>query len=302
VGQAGKIKGEYSNMPLFMDRHYVEGATRKTVAQAHQRDLAVQEKYQVQFLTYWFDEPRSTAFCLIISPDKETLQKAHKEAHGLVPNEILEVDPRIVEAFLGRVKDPTPMDRSPGSGIEFLIDSAFRAIMFTDLKDSTLMTTMLGDTKALHLLHIHNAITRNALRDHQGREIKHTGDGVMAAFDSVPAAVECAIQIQKSFMAHNQANPEETMYLRIGISAGEPIEDQGDLFGAAVNQAARICAHAEPSQILVAQVVRDLCPGKEQLFFDIGDITPKGFDRSIQVYEARWASETEHAVGTERFS
>jgi Protein of unknown function (DUF4242) len=78
-------------MPLYMDRHYVEGATRSAVAHAHQLDLAVQEKYKVQFLTYWFDEPRCTAFCLIVSPDKETVQQAHNEAHGLVPNEIIEV-------------------------------------------------------------------------------------------------------------------------------------------------------------------------------------------------------------------
>jgi Protein of unknown function (DUF4242) len=100
-------------MPLYMDRHYVQGATRAAVADAHQLDLAVQEKYKVQFLTYWFDEARCTAFCLIVSPDKETLQKAHNEAHGLVPNEIIEVDPSVVQAFLGRVSDPPPVDTSP---------------------------------------------------------------------------------------------------------------------------------------------------------------------------------------------
>jgi class 3 adenylate cyclase len=276
-------------MPLYMDRHYVEGATRSAVAHAHQLDLAVQAKYNVQFLTYWFDEPRCTAFCLIVSPDKETPQKAHTEAHGLVPNEIIEVDPRIVEAFLGRVKDPTPVDSSPGTRAELLIDPAFRAIMFTDLKDSTLMTTMFGDTKALHLLHIHNALTRNALRDHQGREVKHTGDGIMASFASVRDAVECAITIQTAFAAHNQATPDAPMYLRIGISAGEPIEEHGDLFGHAVQLAARICAHAEPGHILVAQVVRDQCPGNQQWFSDVGEITPKGFNRAIQVYEVSWA-------------
>src|SRR5436190_3221105 len=128
-------------MPLYMDRHYVEGATRAAVAHAHELDLAVQEKYKVQFLTYWFDEARCTAFCLIVAPDKETLQKAHNEAHGLVPNEIIEVDPGIVQAFLGRVNDPAPLDSSPGKGGRCVIDGAFRAIMFTDLKDSTQMTT-----------------------------------------------------------------------------------------------------------------------------------------------------------------
>jgi class 3 adenylate cyclase len=276
-------------MPVYMDRHYVEGATRAAVTAAHELDLAVQEKYKLQFLTYWFDEPRCTAFCLIVSPDKETVQKAHNEAHGLVPNEIIEVDPNIVQAFLGRVSDPPPVDSSPGKPGGVLIDAAFRAIMFTDLKDSTRMTATFGDTKALHLLHIHNALTRNALRDHRGREVKHTGDGIMASFDSVVDAVECAIAIQKALAAHNQAEPDAAMHLRIGISAGEPIEEHGDLFGKAVQLAARICANAEPDRILVARVVRDQYPDKEQSFSDLGEITPKGYDRAIQVYEVQWA-------------
>ena len=276
-------------MPLYMDRHFVEGATQKAVAHAHQLDLTVQEKYKVQFLTYWFDEPRCTAFCLVASPDKETIQKAHNEAHGLVPNEIIEVNPSVVQAFLGRIGDPPAVDSAPEKAEGSLIDAAFRAIMFTDLKDSALRTTMLGDTKALHLLHIHNALTRNALREHRGREVKHTGDGIMASFDCVLDAVEGAIAIQTAFAAHNQANPEAAMHLRIGISAGEPIEEHGDLFGKAVQLAARICAHAEPGRILVARVVRDQYPDKEQSFSDLGEITPKGFDRAIHVYEVQWA-------------
>lgn len=79
----------------------------------------------------------------------------------------------VVDAFLGRIQDPVPTESAAGT-VEILRDPAFRAIMFTDLKDSTAMTTRLGDAKALHLLHIHNAMTRNALRDHNGREVKHT--------------------------------------------------------------------------------------------------------------------------------
>lgn len=271
-------------MPLYMDRHYVEGATKSGVAQAHDKDLAIQEKYPIKFLTYWFDEPRCTGFCLVESPDKETIQKAHDEAHGLVPNEIIEVDPRVVKAFLGRVKDPTPVDLSG----EVPIDSAFRAIMFTDLKDSTLMTTMFGDTKALHLLHIHNALIRNALREHHGNEVKHTGDGIMASFVKVEQAVQCAIAIQKAFAAHNQGDPNESLHIRIGLSAGEPVEEDGDLFGSAVQLAARICAHTAPDHILVAQIVRNECPSQQYEFVDLGEITPKGFDNPIQVHEIAW--------------
>jgi class 3 adenylate cyclase len=268
-------------MPLYLDRHYVEGATEHTVAHAHEKDLKVQEKYRVKFITYWFDEQRSTAFCLIDAPDKRAIQNAHNEAHGLVPHEIIEVDPDIVESFLGRIVDPEPI-KATG---EIERESAFRAIMFTDLLDSTLMTTKYGDSKALHMLHIHNVITRNALRKYHGNEIKHTGDGIMASFVSVPNAVQCAIEIQEAFRNHNHENPEETLHLRIGLSAGEPIEENGDLFGKAVQLAARLCATAEPGQILAGQLVWDMCREDSLPFLDMGDLMLKGFSDSVRVYK-----------------
>jgi class 3 adenylate cyclase len=273
-------------MPMYMDRHYVEGATRHAVADAHQKDLALQDKYSVKFLTYWFDEMRCTAFCLIEAPNRDTIERAHDEAHGLVPNEIIQVDPAVVDAFLGRIKDPPAT--SPGKSEGTRVDPGFRAIMFTDLKDSTRMTTLYGDAKALHLLHVHNALTRNSLNAHRGREIKHTGDGIMASFASVPDALECAIAIQKAFAAYNQEHAEAPLYLRIGMSAGEPIEEHGDLFGKAVQLAARLCAHAEPSRILIDQVVFDQLSGKQLPFADLGEVTPKGFAYAVRVYEVQW--------------
>ena len=273
-------------MPMYMDRHYVEGATRHAVADAHQKDLALQDKYNVKFLTYWFDEMRCTAFCLIEAPNRDTIARAHDDAHGLVPNEIIEVDPAVVDAFLGRIKDPPAT--SPGKSEGTRVDPGFRAIMFTDLKDSTLMTTLYGDAKALHLLHVHNALTRNSLKAYRGREVKHTGDGIMASFASVPDALECAIAIQKAFAAYNQEHAEAPLYLRIGMSAGEPIEEHGDLFGKAVQLAARLCAHAEPAQILIDQVVLDQWSGKQLPFADLGEVTPKGFAYAVRVYEVQW--------------
>jgi class 3 adenylate cyclase len=276
-------------MPVYMDRHYMEGATRHAVADAHNKDLALQDKYHVKFLTYWFDETRSTAFCLVDAPNRETIERAHNEAHGSIPNEVLEVDPAVVNAFLGRIEDPAPTETSPQKAADTAVDSGFRAIMFTDLKDSTRMTMLHGDAKALHLLHIHNALTRNALKAHRGNEVKHTGDGIMGSFVAVPDAVECAIAIQRAFSSYNQENPDAPLYLRIGLSAGEPIEEHGDLFGKSVQLAARLCAHAEASQILAAQVVLDQCPGKAHLFGNVGETTPKGFDHAVRLYEIKWA-------------
>ena len=275
-------------MPVYMDRHYIEGATRHSVADAHYKDLAIQDKYDVKFLTYWFDDVRCTAFCLIEAPDRETIERAHNEAHSSIPNEILEVDPAVVDAFLGRIKDPPSV--SLGNSEAIPVDTGFRAIMFTDLKDSTLMTTLYGDTKALHLLHVHNALTRNSLNAYRGREVKHTGDGIMASFASVPDAVECAIAIQKAFAAYNQDHPETSLYLRIGLSAGEPIEEHGDLFGKAVQLAARLCALAEPARILIDQVVLSQWTGKQLRLSDLGEATLKGFDHPIRLYEVQWST------------
>lgn len=271
-------------MPIFLDRHFIEGATRHTLALAHEKDLNIQDAYGVKFLTYWFDEERSTAFCLVEAPDKSAIQHAHDEAHGDVPAEILEVDPSVVEAFLGRVRDPEPVSKQPAT-----VDSAFRGIMFTDLKDSTLMNTLFGDAKALHLLHVHNVLTRNALRAFEGREVKHTGDGFMAAFNSIDKLVACAISIQQAFGQHNEQNPDEPLYVRIGLSAGEPIEEHGDLFGSAVQLAARLCAHAEPEQILLSEVVFNGCQQQKQRLVSAGSVAPKGFRDNHQIFQVDWS-------------
>jgi class 3 adenylate cyclase len=160
--------------------------------------------------------------------------------------------------------------------------------MFTDLKDSTRMTTLHGDAKALHLLHVHNALTRKSLNAHRGREIKHTGDGIMASFVSVSDAMNCAVTIQQAFAAYNKEHPEAPLYVRIGLSAGQPIEEHGDLFGKAVQVAARLCAHAEPARILFDQVALDQWSNQQLPFTGLGEVIPKGFDQAIKVYEVQW--------------
>ena len=270
-------------MPIYMDRHQVEGVTRQQVADEHIADLKVQDKYDVNFMTYWFDDERGEVFCLVDAPNMSAVRKAHDEAHGNVYNEIIEVDPDLVKAFLGRLEDP-----SPASG-EVSVDSAFRAIMFTDLEGSTQMISALGDDKSMELLRLHNALTRDALRAHSGREIKHTGDGFMTSFTSAVSAVECAIDIQKTMARHNEENPTAEMNLRIGINAGEPVHNDKQLYGASVNLAARLCAHAEPASILVAQVVRDISLGKKIPFLDQGEFEPKGFDRPMPLFEVAWS-------------
>ena len=168
---------------------------------------------------------------LVDAPNKDAIQKAHDEAHGDIPSEIMKIDPAVVAAFFGKGHGSSP---TVGSGSPQL-DAALRAIMFTDLKGSTAMTTRLGDTKALHLLHIHNSLTRNALRGHTGREVKHLGDGIMASFASIDNALQCAIAIQRAFATYNVQNSLEPLRLRIGLSVGEPVEEDGIYLGGRCN-------------------------------------------------------------------
>ena len=79
-------------MPLYMDiHHHVEGLTAEAVAGAHQKDLEVQKKHGVKYLKYWFDEGTGKVFCLVEAPSKEAAAAVHREAHGLVADELIEV-------------------------------------------------------------------------------------------------------------------------------------------------------------------------------------------------------------------
>ncbi|HEV8574140.1 MAG TPA: adenylate/guanylate cyclase domain-containing protein [Dehalococcoidia bacterium] len=162
--------------------------------------------------------------------------------------------------------------------------STFRTVLFTDLVGHTQMMSRLGDDAGRVVLREHETITRNVLKQHGGTEVKTMGDGFMASFGSVTRAVECAIALQHAF-ADREGEP---LNVRVGLNAGEPIEEDGDLFGATVILASRIAAKAEGGEILVADTVRGLCSGKGFLFADRGEFVAKGFEEPVRVYEVRW--------------
>ena len=161
-------------------------------------------------------------------------------------------------------------------------------ILFTDMEGSTTLTQRLGDAKAQDLLRTHNRIVRDALKAHSGSEIKHTGDGIMASFASASRALECSIAIQRALAQHNESNPDIPIRVRIGLNAGEPVAEEEDLFGTAVQLAARICAQAGPGEILAPIVVRELAAGKGFLFSDLGDVALRGFEDPVRLYEVGW--------------
>ncbi len=141
--------------------------------------------------------------------------------------------------------------------------------------------------KARELLREHEHMVREALKSYGGSEVKTMGDGFMASFSSATKALECAIAMQRAFSQHNE-NAEEPIRVRIGLNAGEPIAEEADLFGTAVNLAARICGHAEAGQILAPIVVRELAAGKKFMFADLGETELRGFEDPVRLYELRW--------------
>jgi len=166
--------------------------------------------------------------------------------------------------------------------------SGMLTIMFTDIEASTSMTRRLGDAGAQDVLRQHNDIIRAALRENGGTEIKHTGDGIMASFGTASAALACATSVQRALETHNEREPDSRVRVRIGLNAGEPVAEDGDLFGTAVQVAARICARAEPGQVLAANVVRELSAGKQFLFADHGDVVLRGFEDPVRLFEVGW--------------
>lgn len=161
--------------------------------------------------------------------------------------------------------------------------AALAAILFTDIESSTETTTRLGDAAGQALVRMHNAVVRQALREHGGNEIKHTGDGLMASFITPSRAVACALSIQRALAGHDEAGVAPRV--RIGINAGEPVAEEGDLFGTSVQLARRICDAGAGGAILVSNVVRELCAGKGFEFREHGAVTLKGFPEPVRLYQ-----------------
>ncbi len=271
-----------------MDIHEVPGGvSAEDVAKAHAEDVKIEDKYGVHYHKYWVNEKAGKIFCLCHAPDAEAAVEVHRQAHGMVADKIIEIQPELAEGFLGGVEvNNAGAALVPGATNEK--DPGIRTVLFTDIADSTTLTQALGDEAALAMLGVHDTIVRDALSAAGGREVKHTGDGIMASFISAAGAVRCAIEIQRQLDKHSQENPDRPLKVRVGAAAGEPVEQHNDLFGSTVQLAARLCAHAQPEQILVSNAIAELCIGKGLSFEDVGEVTLKGFDSPVRAHAAAW--------------
>ncbi|MDO8615142.1 MAG: AAA family ATPase [Dehalococcoidia bacterium] len=171
-------------------------------------------------------------------------------------------------------------------------------ILFTDVVGSTDLTTARGDEAARQVLRAHEELVRQQVQEHGGHEVKAMGDGFMMAFASARRAVACAVGIQRALSEHNRQGPADGQVLvRIGLNTGEVIQEEADLFGEAVNAAARIAAKAKGGQILISETARGVIGRAQDLkLLDRGRFRLKGFPERWRLYEVVWQKEAPVAV------
>ncbi|MFK5856321.1 MAG: DUF4242 domain-containing protein [Bacteroidota bacterium] len=242
-------------MPIYMDRHDLSGATAKDVAQAHQQDLKIQDHFGCKGLTYWFDEERGAAFCLVEAPNMDSVKNMHDQAHGLVPHQIIEVESKVVESFLGRIIDPKP-ENNDDSGLLILNDPAFRAIMCIEFDEVELINHHTDILSSKNKNNTYNQIIQNTLDQFEGRKVEHVKNGFLVSFASVGNASCCALEIQTKLQSTN-TKLNIKLLPKIGLSAGVPVTEDNTFFGDTIEQAKILCEIAQGGNILISSSLKD---------------------------------------------
>lgn len=248
-------------MPLYLDIHKLpDDVTPDAMQDAHTKDVEVQGAYGVNYQGYWYNHPGRTVACLVEGPSKEACIEVHRKAHGLVADLIIEVNQETVQSFLGGgVVAPTGDVLLPDGKR----DTGVRVLLVTEIANLGAVGSQFGDETALRLVEQHDMTMRGLLARYGGREVQHTGDGMMLSFHLPSAAVQCALEAQREFAVPRDGKDPA---VRMGIAAGEPVTQNDKLFGATVEQARAICRASQPGEVLTSTTVRDLCAGKGLAF------------------------------------
>jgi class 3 adenylate cyclase len=273
-------------VPFFMDVHRRdEPLTYEEVAAAHLADVEAQSRFGVTYHQYFLNEEAGTVFCIAEGPDAQACQAVHEVAHGNTAEEIIEIAPLMLEAFLG-----TPLVDAHGRALhrDGGPDPADRTIVFTDIVDSTAWGVRLGDQAALTLVAVHDRAVSLALGGRAGKAVKRTGDGSMLAFEDAREAVDAAIDIQRRLAAERALPDAPDLHVRIGLNLGEPVAAHGDLYGTAVNLARRVCDAADADEIYATQAVCDRLDREGHAVTPVGERAFKGLDTPVTVSRIAW--------------
>jgi len=162
-------------------------------------------------------------------------------------------------------------------------------VVFTDLVSSTEVLGASGDMAARRAFREIEALVAELAAGHGGRVVKWLGDGSLLTFASTRKAISFALEVQERMKS-------QPIPMRIGMAAGEPIQEQGDVHGAVVAQASRIANLAEAGEVVVSDSVRQLAIGKEFEFESLGEVRLKGFEETQRVWKAGFTADRTPAV------
>ena len=240
-------------MPIFMDRHDIsDSVTAEDVAQLHQKDLKVQGQFGCRGITYWFDDKRKTAFCLIEAPNADAIRKMHDEAHGDVPYSVIEVDPGVVEVFLGRISDP---EKAADTELNIIDDPAFRTIMVISIDPHSLTDTASFSFQT-GFANLQESFAET-LRKYEGNIVKNTDYHYLVSFKSVSNAVHAAVNIQKRFQKFADEHKQKEAELKVGLNAGVPVTSTQLIFEDTIKLAERMCRLVN-AQVVLSSEVKEL--------------------------------------------
>jgi AraC-like DNA-binding protein len=236
-----------------MDRHNVsEAVTAEVVAQIHQEDLKIQHKYGCRGLTYWFDDARKTAFCLVEAPNENAIIGMHEHAHGEIPNQIIEVDATIVESFLGRIEDP---EKAQDTKLNIINEPAFRTIMMVSIENHSFKKSNPFSTIS-NVQQIYKQII-DIIKSFNGNIARQNTDGILISFRTVTEAVLCALKIHEIYRILRTQYQIHFTELSVGLHAGIPVTDKKSIFEDTVKLAQRMCI-VSAAEVVISTEVKHL--------------------------------------------
>lgn len=273
-------------MPIYMDRHDIpEEVSAEHVARMHQEDLKIEHLYGCKGMTYWCDEKRKMAFCLIHAPNKKALEDMHTNAHGAFPHEIIEVDPAIVESFLGRIEDPKNTKNTP---LNIIDDSAFRTLMAVKIERGVLKSN--GKEELSNEIRRIMQSLGDTITKFNGRPVKQKDESILASFDSVTNAVLCTQETQS--LVNKALNPLEVK-VKIGLSAGVPVNDKSTIFEDTIKMS-KYLSEITQGHITVTSEVKELFESENfnstiDKSIEVIDLNTEKFLKSLMDYfEREW--------------
>ena len=277
-------------MPIYMDRHDIpEEVTAEHVAQMHQEDLKVEHLYGCKGMTYWCDEKRKIAFCLIQAPNKKAIEDMHVHAHGDFPHKIIEVDTTIVESFLGRIEDPKNLKNTP---LNIIDDPAFRTLMTVRIEKSLSKNMDRGELS--EVVKQANQSLETTIAKYKGRLVKQKDDYILASFDSVTNAVLCTLENQSSL---NNTPGSSNVKIKTGLSAGVPVNEKLNIFEDTIKMS-RYLSEVTQGCITVTSEVKDLFESENfnstmDKSIAVLDLNTEKFLKSLMEYfEKEWNNPT----------